>query len=134
MKVYACVRVCLCSVHSNSQSLPGSLARVSPGEQVFGFLNAIYRDFKNACQPDVMEQWHAYCLSLPFHFRTVDNDGDAHLMMLQYRQDVKADKFSMGHTLLQTVYDVAASRDRKPKKSMWGASQQSMPSSSGLGR
>ena len=39
-------------------------------------------------------------------------------MMLQYRQDVKADKLGMAHTLLQTTHDVAAFRSRKPRMSV----------------
>ena len=85
---------------------------------MFGFLNAIYRDFKNGCPPEVMAQWRAYCLSTKFHFRVIDNDDDAHLAMLQYRQDVKADKVGMAHTLLQTIHDVVAFRTRKPRMSV----------------
>ena len=96
----------------------GSLTRVSPGEQMFGFLNAIYRDYKNGCPPEVMEQWRNYCLSTKFHFRVVDTDDEAHLMMLQYRQDVKADKLGMAHTLLQTISDIFAFRARKPRMSV----------------
>ena len=39
-------------------------------------------------------------------------------MMLQYRQDVKADKLGMAHTLLQTIHDVAALRSQKPRMSV----------------
>ena len=57
-------------------------------------------------------------MSTKFHFRVIDNDDDAHLAMLQYRQDVKADKVGMAHTLLQTIHDVVAFRARKPRMSV----------------
>jgi len=96
----------------------GHLPRVSPGEQVYAFIHAVYRDYRAAASEDVMTAWRDFALSVPFFFRTIDSDDEAHKLMLQLRQDIKADRVGMAHTLLQTICDVVAFRDRKPKWSI----------------
>ena len=96
----------------------GKLARVSPGEQAFAFMNAVYRDYKNGASEEVMRQWLRFMLSAPFCFRVIESDDEAHKVMLQLRQDVKADKVGLAHTLLQSIYDVISFKERKPRWSL----------------
>ena len=93
--------------------LQGTLARMSPPEMMYAFIQAICRDFASGATAETMAQWQEKALSVTMVFKVVEKEDDKQFQLLQQRQDVHADGIAMTYTVLQSIYDVISFRDRK---------------------
>ena len=86
---------------------------MSPPEMMYAFVQAIYRDYKGGASSDTMSQWRNMALSVTMVFKVIEKEDDKHFTLLQQRQDMQADGLAMTYTVLQSIYDLIAFRDRK---------------------
>ena len=98
-------------------SMKGSLIRVSPPEMVHAMIIAMHADFTNGGDETTMGAWRAAVLSTDFEFRFIESEDAQHFSCLQDRQDAHANYKGLRLSTIQSIFDVAAFKERKERSS-----------------
>ncbi len=98
--------------HADAELMTHSAKMVSAPEMLFAFIEAVREDIKKA-DDTLLAKWRDAMLSTPVEYCCVTTTDEAHIMSVQYREDLSQAYASLRYSAIQKMYDIKDVMDRK---------------------